>query len=111
MPRPVRGDEGAVAAELAVALPALVLVVTLCVGGLAAASLQVRLQDAAADAARLLARGESVERAQSTVAHAEGRASMQVSRAEGLVCVAASAPSALPGLTMSARSCALESGW
>jgi hypothetical protein len=45
------------------------------------------------------------------VAHAEGRANRQVSQAEGLVCVVASAPSALPGLTMSARSCALESGW
>ena len=45
-------DRGSVVAEFAVALPAVVLVVLLGVGALGASATQVRLQDAAADAAR-----------------------------------------------------------
>ena len=56
-------DRGAVAAEFAVALPALVLVIALGVGALSAGSRQVRLQDAVADAARLAAREDDPGRA------------------------------------------------
>ena len=60
MPRPARfgGDRGSVAAELAFALPAVVLALLLGAGALGAAARQVSLQDAAADAARLLGRGK-----------------------------------------------------
>ncbi|MFT4157172.1 MAG: TadE/TadG family type IV pilus assembly protein, partial [Microbacterium sp.] len=51
-------DRGAVAAELAIALPAVVLTLLLGAGALGTAARQVALQDAAADAARLIARGE-----------------------------------------------------
>ena len=44
------GDRGAAAAEFAVALPALVLVVVLGVGAMSAGTRQVRLHDAVADA-------------------------------------------------------------
>ena len=53
-----RGEGGAATAELAVALPALVLVLALALAGLDVGIAQVRCVDAARIGARLLARGE-----------------------------------------------------
>ncbi|MDO5052170.1 MAG: TadE family type IV pilus minor pilin, partial [Pseudoclavibacter sp.] len=50
-------ESGTAAAEFAVTLPAVLLVLALCIGGVQASALHVRLQDAAADAARATARG------------------------------------------------------
>jgi Flp pilus assembly protein TadG len=109
-PRSLLGERGAVSAELAVALPAVVVVVMLGVGALGAGARQVRLQDAAADAARLIARGEGVDRAAAVVALAGGTATIDDSGE--LVCVRASAPAplALPLPPLTARSCALGGG-
>jgi hypothetical protein len=109
-PRSPLGERGAVAAEFAVALPAVVLVVALCVALLAAGARQVRLQDAAADAARLSARGEAGERVAAVVAAAGGDAA--VSHRGDLVCVTATAPAplALPLPALRATSCALAGG-
>ncbi|NNH05284.1 hypothetical protein HLA99_15670, partial [Microbacterium ulmi] len=52
------GERGSATAEFAIALPAVGLVLLLGAGALAAGATTVRLQDAAADAARLAARGE-----------------------------------------------------
>ena len=58
--RPTLGRQaGMVTAELAVALPALVLVILAAVSGVAVVWTQLRCADAAAAAARLAARGES----------------------------------------------------
>lgn len=102
-------DRGAVVAELAVALPAVIVVVLLGVGALASASRQVRLEDAAADAARLAARGESSERIAAAVAAAAPGALERVSTRDDLVCVTVTAD-AVPPLTLSATSCALAGG-
>jgi hypothetical protein len=102
-------DRGAVVAEFAVALPAVVLVLVVGVGALAAASRQVRLQDAVADAARLSARGEAASRVHEAVSAAVGGATVDISPHGDLVCVSASAP-ALLGLRVSARGCALAGG-
>jgi Flp pilus assembly protein TadG len=102
-------DRGSVVAEFAVALPAVAVVLVLGVGALSAASGQVRLQDAAADAARLRARGESAERAHAAVAAAVGGASVDIAPRGDLVCVTASATSML-GLRISATGCALAGG-
>src|SRR3954468_10642519 len=51
-------DAGMVTAELAVALPALVLVLALAIGVLAVGTTRLRCADAARTAARLAARGE-----------------------------------------------------
>lgn len=59
-----RRDGGMVTAELAVALPALVLVLGVLLGALALAADQVRCVDAASAAARSLARGEPAARAE-----------------------------------------------
>jgi hypothetical protein len=101
------GDRGSVTAEFAVAVPAAVLVLALGAATLAACAHQVRLQDAAADAARLTGRGD-VDRGLSIVADAGGTAS--VSRGDDLVCVTATARAAVPvvAITLQARACALD---
>lgn len=94
-------------AEFVVALPAVVLVLACCLSGLSVAAEQLRVTDAAALAARTLARGGDPA---STV---EGLVpGAQVTRGEegGLVCATLSvAASGLP-LTLTARSCALGGG-
>ena len=52
-------ERGSVAAEFAVAMPAVLLVLATALGGVQLAGLQLQAQDAAADAARSYARGES----------------------------------------------------
>ncbi|BDU04082.1 TadE family type IV pilus minor pilin [Nocardia cyriacigeorgica] len=57
---PILGDDtGAVTVEAAIALAAIVVAVVACIGALLAASTQVRCIDAAREAARLTARGDS----------------------------------------------------
>lgn len=108
--RGLGGERGSVVAEFAIALPAVALVLLLGVGALAAGAEQVRLQDAAADAARLVARGETEARARDVVADASPGATLSIQRRDGLVCVEVRV-AALHGLALRARSCALEGGW
>ena len=109
MIRSARGDRGSVVAEFAVALPAVVLVLMLGAGALGAGARLVRLQDAAADAARLAARGEAPARIAAVVAaEVPGAASVITERGD-LVCVTASADAGLP-MTLAATSCALAGG-
>lgn len=110
MIRPRGGDDrGSVVAEFAVALPAVVLVVMLGVGALAAGSRHVRLQDAVADAARLASRGEPDQRVHAIVAGAVADASVRVEARDDLVCVTGDAPGIL-ALRIAATSCALAGG-
>jgi len=99
-----------VTAEVAVALPVVVLVLVGCLGGLLAATELARLQDAAADAARLLGRGES-----SVAQHVERAlpgASVTVERPAGLVCAHVQGERRILGipLPLRASSCALDGG-
>lgn len=104
-------DRGAVTAELAVALPAVVIVLALGVGALGAAGQHVRLQDAAADAARLLARGDDAGRAESIVASAAPGARMRVESRGDLVCVTATATAPVGlDVPVTASACALDGG-
>lgn len=109
----LRAERGSVAAELAVALPAALLALLLGVGALSAAATQVSLQDAAADAARLIGRGESTSRAAGVVATAVDGA-RSASRADGdLVCVTASVDlrvGRIIAVPLRASSCALAGG-
>lgn len=105
------GDErGSVAAEFAVALPAIMLVLLLGVGTLGALAQQVRLQDAAADAARLASRGEADYRVEEA-AEAAGAMGAAIEHRADLVCVTTSgfAPGRL-GRVLQASSCALAGG-
>jgi hypothetical protein len=106
-------ERGSVAAELALALPAVVLTLLLGAGVLGAASRQVALQDAAADAARLLGRGEDAGRASGVVAGAVPGASMSSVASGDLICVTARADVAVGSvirLPLEAASCALAGG-
>lgn len=111
--RRLRDDRGAATAELAVALPVVVLTLLLGGGALAAGTRQVAMQDAVADAARLLARGEGDAAASHTVHRAVAGAQTSVGRHDGLICVSAKAVVPIAGaLTLPIRtsSCALDGG-
>lgn len=102
-------DRGSVVAEFAVALPAVVIVLMLGAGVLASGARHVRLQDAAADAARLAARGEDEARVRAAVTGSVRGASVSVEPRGDLICVTASAAASLP-VRLSATSCALAGG-
>ncbi|MFD6815354.1 TadE family type IV pilus minor pilin [Microbacterium sp. NPDC060132] len=112
MSRPL-GERGAVAAELALALPAVVLVLLLGVGALAASSRQVALQDATADAARLLGRGEGDAAAAAVVRRALPDARVTFGAVDDLVCATTTLDltvGPLMRLPLRAASCALDGG-
>ena len=109
----VDGERGSAAAELALALPAVVLALLLGAGALRSASRQVSLQDAAADAARLLGRGEGVDAAARVVTTAVPDAGMSHRSSGDLVCVTARVDARIGGLIslpLTASSCALDGG-
>jgi Flp pilus assembly protein TadG len=113
MSRTRGGERGSVTAELALALPAVVLALLLGAGALGAASRQVALQDASADAARLLGRGEDAGRASYAVTTAVPGAGMSSSTSGDLVCVRAHAEVGIGGfirIPLQASSCALAGG-
>ena len=57
--RKIGGQTGSVTAEFAAVMPAVVLVLGCCLGGMQLAIVQARLQDSAATVARSAARGDS----------------------------------------------------
>ncbi|WP_411700533.1 TadE family type IV pilus minor pilin [Conyzicola sp.] len=105
-----RGDDrGSVTAEFAAVVPAIVLLLACCLAGLQIAGQQLRLQDAAADVSRSVARGGGSGQA------AQVGASVSVTQSGDLVCARLSARSRSPagtllGLTLTASSCALGGG-
>lgn len=106
-------DRGSVAAEFAVALPAVLLIVVLAVGAMHAQAERIVLQDAASDAARLIARGEDGGRADALIAKAVPGGGLSIAPNGDLVCVRASAPvRVFPGvlIDITASACALAGG-
>ena len=92
-------------------VPAAILVLACCMAGMQLAAEHLRLQDAAASAARSVARGDSLSPAAGLVPRATLRAE---DRGE-VVCVTASAPGSIAGglfgtITVTAWSCALDGG-
>ncbi|AYF98251.1 TadE family type IV pilus minor pilin [Protaetiibacter intestinalis] len=109
--RSAADDTGAAATEFAVALPAVVLVLAVCIGAIGVCSQQLRLQDAAADAARELGRGQS---ASDVAARIPEGARLHSWTTGSFVCArltaAARGPAAVAGLELAAESCALDGG-
>ncbi|MBO2455521.1 pilus assembly protein [Actinomadura barringtoniae] len=108
-----RGDRGSATAEIAVALPGLVLIMVAALWGVMVASVQLACTDAARSGARAAARGESLATVREVVAHAvPSGAKVQASRdaetAEVVVTVQVNAPgpSGLPPITVSAHAAA-----
>jgi hypothetical protein len=90
-----------------------VLALLLGAGALGAASRQVALQDASADAARLLGRGEGADAAQRVVGRAVPGAGLSSSYSGDLVCVTATSVASVGALVrvpLQASSCALDGG-
>lgn len=97
--------------ETAIALVALVAVVVLCVGALLAASAQVRCVDAAREAARLTARGDTDRAIPAARRVAPPNAEITVHTTGDLVVAVVSARSPLLPLTLRAEAvAALEPG-
>lgn len=104
-------ERGSVTAEFATVIPAVVLVLAMCLAGLQLATTKVRLQQAAAVSARAVARGEPVGIGSAVMPGAL----LRVDRRGELVCVTASAQKTTPGWLIggaaaSASSCALDAG-
>lgn len=108
------GERGSVVAEFAVAMPAVLLVLATALGGVQVAGLQLRAQDAAADAARSFARGEGVGTVAARLQQQVPGAGVVRSSRGDLVCarvtVTASGPMARLGVTVAASGCALGGG-
>jgi hypothetical protein len=107
-----RDQSGSVTAEFAAGLPAVVVVLALCLGGIQTVGQQVRLLDASADAARLIARGDDAAAARDRVSRAVGAVVFGTSWDGDFRCVHLEAAPAFPparvlGVPVSATSCAL----
>ncbi|WP_157602472.1 TadE family type IV pilus minor pilin [Rathayibacter sp. Leaf296] len=103
-------EDGSASAELAVVLPAVVVVLALCLGSVAASAQYVRLVDAAADSARSSARGDDPA---GPVARVDAEAAVAVSEEGDLVCVRVAArlrPLPVLEVPVEVRSCALGGG-
>ncbi|MBI5161169.1 MAG: pilus assembly protein [Micrococcales bacterium] len=107
--RALTREEGSAVAEVAVLMPALLVILALCLAGVRVATTQLLLQDAAADAARSVARGDPPRLGAERVARAAAGATLTRRREGGMVCVAVSAPAPLR-LRVAASSCAWEGG-
>ncbi|KQV26209.1 MULTISPECIES: TadE family type IV pilus minor pilin [unclassified Microcella] len=107
-----RRDRGAVTAEVAIALPAVVLVLVASIHGLTAATTLMRAQDAAADAARSVARGESAAAAAGQVVGALPGGRLRTELSGDLVCATVVVRPRILGvpIALDARSCALAGG-
>lgn len=107
-------DRGSVTAEFAVALPAVLLLLAVLLGGIRLGGLQLLAQDAAADAARALGRGEGDAAVRSRLAGVLPGASLAVDRGGDLVCVHVGVPpaglAALAPIRLAAHSCAHAAG-
>jgi Flp pilus assembly protein TadG len=107
------GERGSVTAEFATVVPAVVIVLACCLASVQIAGQQLRLQDAAVDAARALARDDPA--AASRVISAVPGSRLTRSVSGDLVCARLEARSTSPvgtvlGLTLIARSGALGGG-
>jgi Flp pilus assembly protein TadG len=112
-------DHGSITAEFALVLPAVILILACCLGGIRVVTLQMQLSDAASIAARIVARGESMGSAAAAASTVVGNAhfdrSDAVSPATGdeIVCVTARAgrsPGLLGLIAITGSSCALKVG-
>jgi membrane-associated protease RseP (regulator of RpoE activity) len=107
-----RSDRGSATAEFALAFPAVLGVVALLLGGVQVAALQVGAQDAAADAARGLGRGDSVVAVAQRLERQLPGASVSDWVSGDLRCVrvevAPAGAAALLGLRAGAQACALD---
>ncbi|WP_143109908.1 TadE family type IV pilus minor pilin [Agromyces sp. CF514] len=99
-------------AEFAVALPAIMLVLAFCLASVHLVTLQVRLTDAAAAAARALGRGEGVDVASGIANRIAGSAGLAHSDDGTFTCVTldASGGGLLAPIRLTSEACAMSGG-
>ncbi|MCU1513287.1 MAG: hypothetical protein JWO10_377 [Microbacteriaceae bacterium] len=110
--RHTESERGSITAEFATVVPAVLLVLACCLGGMQLAAQQLRLQDAAAVAARSMARGDGAGAATARASQLVPGASIESSDRGDLACVTASssgrfAGGVLAAIPLTAMSCAL----
>jgi hypothetical protein len=106
----LRRERGSVTAELVVALPAVIVVLAACLGGVRVGMQAMLAQDAAAVAARSAARGDGEAVAAGRAGAVAAGVIVTFSRRDGLVCASTAlrgAASAVP-ISVSGFACALE---
>ncbi len=108
---PRAGDRGTVTAEFAVTLPAIVLVLAVCLAALQLAGLQLRLTDAATAAVRQLARGDP-DAARALATRLVPGSTLTVGSRSDLDCVTlvAGVRGVLAAIPVTAQACALREG-
>lgn len=100
-------------AEFAASLPAVVLVLGLCLGALQVGAAHVRAQDAVSDAVRTVARGDAVALAEARVEAAMPGAELTFHDDGDLLCAELRRDLTIAGLIavpVTARACALPGG-
>jgi hypothetical protein len=102
-------DTGGAAAEFAVAMPAVMLVLVVLLGGVQAGGLQLRAYDAAADAARSWSRGDDAATVAARLERQLPGASVMRSTRGDLVCATVTVASRL-GIGVRGWACALGGG-
>ncbi len=112
---PLHSEEGSVTAEFAAVMPAIVLVIALCLGAIQAVTHQLHVTDAAAAAARGLGRGDDVATVLDRARAEIGDVSVSTEPEGEFVCArlrspCPAGPFGALGLTVVARSCALAGG-
>lgn len=104
--RGLAGEDGGVTVEAALAIATIVTVLALCIGALSSISYQMRCQDAAREAARLVARGDR-ERALDVASRvAPPAARIGIGEDGDLIVVTVEADGPLPMLTLTAEAVA-----
>jgi len=105
-------ERGTVTAEFAVALPAVLTVLALCVGAVNVVAQQVQLSSLASSGARMLARGDDSATMRALIGAAAPGTAVNESADGAFTCVrlereASFGPVALGALVLNARGCAL----
>ncbi len=108
-----RGESGSVTAEFAVTLPAVLLVLVLCIGAGSVSVQRIEAQSAAAAAARMVARGEGRGQVTDAVGRLAPGASVRVQRRGDFVCADVSSEARFVaarslGARVTGRACALS---
>jgi Flp pilus assembly protein TadG len=106
-------ERGSITAEFAVVLPAVLLVLILCVGAASISVQRVEAQSAASAAARILARGDDAGAAAGAVRRLAPGARMMTARDGDFVCVSVTSTARFvavraAGVRLTGRACALS---
>jgi len=107
------GEQGTVTAELAMAMPSVVLVIAICLSGFGLQIERMKFVGVAATAARALGRGEGADEVEKLVAETVPDAKLRVEYLENHICANLSSSFAIAGLQefeVSERQCARKMG-